>query len=246
MNKNKKIMLTFLLLFIITIALMIFLPAKNSNWQTASRQSANLVPLAAQDSEAKIQIYAAKAFSWRGRFSLHTWIAVKEKNATSYKVYHAALWNKYRGLKVVSADYDLPDRYWYGSKPSIIFSASADDAEKLIPQIYAAINSYPYQDSYRAYPGPNSNTFVSHVIRHVDGVNINLPNNALGKDYLGDKFFTKSESGKGVQFSFYGIFGIILDASWGFEINILGLSFGIDFARPAISLPFFGRVGLGR
>jgi len=239
-------MLIFFVLFIITIILMILMPAKNSNWQTATRQSANLVPLAAFDSEAKVQIYAAKAFSWRGRFSLHTWIAVKEKNAASYKVYHAALWNKYRGLQVVSQDKDLPDRYWYGAKPHIIFFASAGDAEKLIPQIYAAINSYPYQNTYRAYPGPNSNTFVSHVIRNVDGININLPGNALGKDYLGDKFFAKSESGKGVQFSFYGIFGIILDASQGFEINILGLSFGIDFIKPAICLPFFGRVGLGR
>ncbi len=239
-------MLTFLILFIITIVLMIFIPAKNSNWQTASRQSANLVPLAAQDPEAKVQIYAAKAFSWRGRFSLHTWIAVKEKNAASYKVYHAALWNKYRGLKVVSEDQDLPDRYWYGAKPRIIFSVSAGDAEKLIPQIYAAINSYPYQDTYRAYPGPNSNTFVSHVIREVDGIEINLPGNALGKDYLGDKFFSKSESGKGVQFSLYGIFGIILDLSQGIEFNFLGLSLGIDFLKPAISLPFIGRVGVAR
>ena len=239
-------MLTFLILFFITIVLMIFITTKNSNWQTATRQSANLVPLAALDSQAKVQIYAAKAFSWRGRFSLHTWIAVKEKDAKSYKVYHAALWNKYRGLKVVSQDEDLPDRYWYGAKPRIIFSASASDAEKLIPQIYAAVNSYPYQDTYRAYPGPNSNTFVSHVIREVDGIEINLPGNALGKDYLGDKFFSKSESGKGVQFSLYGMFGIILDHSQGIEFNFLGLALGIDFLKPAIILPFIGRLGVAR
>lgn len=239
-------MLTFLLLFIITITLMIFLPAKNSNWQTASRQSANLVPLATYDSDAKVQIYGAKAFSWRGRFSLHTWIAVKEKNAPTYKVYHAALWNKYRGLKVVSGNEDLPDRYWYGAKPYIIFSATSDEAEKLIPQIYAAIDSYPNQDFYRAYPGPNSNTFVSHIIREVDGIEINLPNNALGKDYLGDKFFAISESGKGLQFSLYGIFGIIIDKSQGIEFNILALSFGIDFLKPAITLPFIGRLGFAR
>ncbi|MNY42157.1 hypothetical protein D3C86_1770210 [compost metagenome] len=29
----------------------------------------------------------------------------------------------------------------------------------------------------------------------------------------------------------------------GIEINLLGMSFGIDFARPAIKLPFVGRLG---
>lgn len=219
---------------------MIFVPSKNSNWETASRQSANLVPLAKDDLDAKVQIYSAKAFAWRGRFSVHTWIAIKEKNAASYKVYHAALWNNYRGLPVVSADEDLPDRYWYGEKPEIIFALSGNEAEEIIPQIKTAISSYPYQNSYRAYPGPNSNTFISHVIRNVAAIEIALPNNAIGKDYLGDKFFAKTESGHGWQFSFYGILGLILDAKEGFEVNFLGLSFGINFIKPAIKLPFFG------
>ena len=31
----------------------------------------------------------------------------------------------------------------------------------LIPKIQAAIQSYPYADEYRSYPGPNSNTFLA-------------------------------------------------------------------------------------
>jgi hypothetical protein len=243
---KKRMMLAILSLFVLTVALMIFLPAKNSNWVTASRQSANLVPLAKDDLEAKVQIYSARAFSWRGRFSIHTWVAVKEKNAASYKVYHAALWNKNRGFGVVSQDEDLPDRYWYGAKPEIIFSISGKEAEEMIPQVYSAIENYPYHDLYRAYPGPNSNTFVSHVIRQVDGIDIALPSNAIGKDWLSDKLFDKSESGSGVQFSFYGLLGLIIDLREGIEVNILGLSFGVDFLRPALKLPFIGRFGMER
>jgi len=222
---------------------MIFIPSKNSNWSTATRQSANLVPPALVETEAKFQIYSARAFSWRGRFSVHTWIALKEKNAASYMVYHAALWNSYRGLGVVSEDQDLPDRYWFGAKPTIIFAANGENAEKIIPQVYDAIASYPYHNLYVAYPGPNSNTFTSHVIRSVKEITISLPSNAIGKDWLHKKFFAISESGKGIQFSFYGMLGFILDLRDGIEINVIGLSFGIDFLHPALKLPLIGRVG---
>jgi len=30
----------------------------------------------------------------------------------------------------------------------------------------------------------------------------------------------------------------------GIELNLLGLSLGIDFSRPALKLPFIGRLGV--
>jgi len=228
---------------LLAVFLMIVIPTPNSNWATASRQSANLVPPAHLDKEAQVQIYSARAFAWRGRFSVHTWIATKEKNASSYLVYHAALWNTYRGQGVIGIAQDLPDRYWYGAKPEIIYSASGELAEKIIPKISAAVQAYPCHSFYRVFPGPNSNTFVSHVIREVKEIKIALPSNAVGKDYLCRDFFAQSEGKTGYQFSFYGLLGIILDWYQGVEVNILGLSFGIDFIHPAISLPLVGRLG---
>lgn len=240
-----------LYLVILAVALLvIFNPSPlDVNWQTASRESANLVALAQDDAEAQVQIYSAKAFSWRGKFSRHTWIATKEKNADTYLVYHVLLWGTYFGADgVVVVSEDLPDRYWYGSKPEIIFSLSGEEAEKIIPQIYAATESYPYQKSYRAYPGPNSNTFVSHVIRSIPNFKVALPNNAIGKDWLCDengvKFFSFSESKTGVQFSLYGLLGLTVGLVEGIEINIIGLSFGIDFRRLGIKLPAVGEFRL--
>ena len=85
----------FFLGFVSFVTLLVILnpvPMKG-DWSTASRESANLMPLARNDPQAQVQIYSAKAFAWRGKFSVHTWIATKEKNAESYQVYHVALWN---------------------------------------------------------------------------------------------------------------------------------------------------------
>jgi hypothetical protein len=30
----------------------------------------------------------------------------------------------------------------------------------------------------------------------------------------------------------------------GFELNLLGFTFGVDFVRPALKLPFIGRLGI--
>ncbi len=54
-----------------------------------------------------------------------------------------------------------------------------------------------------------------------------------------------SPSGTGYQISLYGVLGILLSRQEGLELNLIGLSFGIDFARPALKLPFIGRLGFG-
>ena len=41
-----------------------------------------------------------------------------------------------------------------------------------------------------------------------------------------------------------GILGVALGRQEGFELNLLGLNFGIDFLTPALKLPFIGRIGV--
>ncbi len=243
----KKMLLA---IVVVSFALIYFNPkAGNNSWQNASRESANLVALAEDDVDAQVQIYSAKAYSWRGKFSQHTWIATKEKNAKSYLVHYVVLWGTYFGADgVVVTQADLPDRYWYDGKPEIIYSTSGAKAEEMIPQIYAAIENYPYPKTYRAYPGPNSNTFVSWVIRSIPDLRVSLPNNAIGKDWLCDKngvkFFAPTESKTGYQFSFFGLFGILFGVEEGLEINVIGLSYGIDFKNWSLKLPGIGKVSL--
>ena len=115
----------------------------------------------------------------------------------------------------------------------------------MIADIEAAVASYPYADQYRSYPGPNSNTFLAHIGRQVPALKLDLPANAIGKDY---RPLTSpagvSASGSGLQISLLGLLGVSLGVQEGLEFNVLGLNFGIDLNPPALRLPFWGRLGL--
>jgi len=56
-------------------------------WYEARRDPTRLAPDPATTPEAVIQVYAARAVSWRGVFSMHTWIAVKPSGALLYARY---------------------------------------------------------------------------------------------------------------------------------------------------------------
>ena len=64
----------------------------NSNWRTASRKPAGIAVDPTKYKEAVIEVYAADAFSWRGWFAVHTWIAVKPQNAAEYTVFEVVGW----------------------------------------------------------------------------------------------------------------------------------------------------------
>jgi hypothetical protein len=42
-----------------------------------------------------------------------------------------------------------------------------------------------------------------------------------------------------------GLLGLTMAREEGIELNLLGLNFGIDFYKPALKLPFIGRLGIG-
>lgn len=60
--------------------------ALEGNWATSDRSSAGLAPNPAATREAVVQVYAARAFGWRGAFGTHTWLAVKPTGAQRYRV----------------------------------------------------------------------------------------------------------------------------------------------------------------
>ena len=219
--------------------------AQTVDWRVATRESAKLAPLPEVEKEAVVQVYAAKTVSWRGHFSVHSWLATKEKNATEYTTYHVLGWKSQRGLGTIRIEKDIPDRHWLGARPEIVSSYIGPKAEEMIPQIEAAAKSYPYPDMYRAWPGPNSNTFISHIIRSVPGMGVELPPNAIGKDWIHNaRIVGWSETKTGVQFSLLGALGFTLGLGDGVEVNLLGLSFGVDLWRPALKLPLVGRLGM--
>ena len=214
------------------------------DWAEASRQASGLAPDPATTPEAVVQVYAARAFKWRGAFAVHTWISVKPAHAPSYTTYEVIGWYARGGGSAVSVHDDRPDRYWYGSPPRLLAELRGPAAEPAIERIREAVAAYPYARHYRTWPGPNSNTFTAFVLRRVPALKADLPPTAIGKDYLpGYTFFARTPSGSGWQVSVFGLLGLLASAEEGVEINILGLSVGIDFADLALRLPGLGRLG---
>ena len=216
----------------------------HADWRTASREPVGIAPDPATQREAIIQVYGARAYNWRGYFGIHTWIAVKPTDAPRFTVYEVMGWRAYRGGDAVAISNRPPDGRWYGAPPEILADIRGDGVDALIEKVDAAVKTYPYNESYTIWPGPNSNTFVAHVARAVPELRLDLPPTAIGKDYIpGGKVFADAPSGTGYQVSLFGLLGLLAAREEGVEVNILGLTFGVDLMNPAIKLPMAGRIG---
>ncbi len=216
------------------------------DYRTADRSSSGIAPKPEETPEAVVQVYAARALNWRGLFGVHTWIATKPEKAPQFTVHQMIGWRVLRDLPGVISEPGIPDRNWFGNRPEIIAELRGEPAAEAIPKILEAVKAYPYIDEYRLWPGPNSNTFTAFVARHAPELRLELPVTAIGKDYpVNGAIVERAPSGTGYQLSLYGMAGIMLAREEGLELNLLGLSFGIDFARPAVKLPFIGRLGFG-
>ena len=216
------------------------------DFRTADRSSAGIAPTPETTPEAVVQVYFARALNWRGIFGVHTWIATKPENATEYTIHQVIGWRAYRGLPVVVSAPGIPDGRWFGNEPTLIGELSGSAAAKAIPKILEAVASYPYANEYQLWPGPNSNTFMAYIGRKVPELQMDLPATAIGKDYpINGSMLDRTPSGTGYQLSMLGLLGVSVGREEGFELNLLGLNFGIDFFRPALKLPFIGRLGVG-
>lgn len=237
------ILLLFLLPLALSAAGYYVKRAEASNWWEARRDSSQQAPDPVATPEAVLQVYAARAFSWRGIFGVHTWIAYKPAGAAHYSRLEVVGWGVRRGGVAIRAGNGTPDAYWYGNRPEVLVDLRGPEAAAAIPQVEAAARSYPWNDRYRIWPGPNSNTFIAYIARQVPALRLDMPANALGKDYLDDRLLAAAPSGTGWQVSLYGLAGVTLALEEGVEVNLLGLGLGLDLNRPALRLPGLGRVG---
>ncbi|AWL96681.1 DUF3750 domain-containing protein [Bradyrhizobium ottawaense] len=235
----------FLLLFVpigLSAARYYWLGDGRGNWQTADRSSAGLLPPASSHPDALIRVYAARTVRWRSIFAVHTWIVVKEKDATSYSRYDYTAWGE-----PIRSNGFAPDGRWFGALPETVVAVDGSRAELLIPRIRTVIETYKFRTcgDYSAWPGPNSNTFVQAALDAVPELRAVLPPTAIGKDYpYSGEWIGLTASRTGFYASLFGYLGLTLGWVEGLEVNFFGAVLGLDIRRPAVKLPGIGRLGV--
>ena len=209
------------------------------SWRDADWSSSGLLPAAPRRDEAAVYVLAARTGGLKGAFSLHSWIVLKRPGATRYERYDKVGWGS-----PIRRDGWAADGRWYSNMPDFVVALTGDAAKRMLPQVDAAIAGYPYaaRGGYRIWPGPNSNSFVAHVLREVPALGTVLPSNATGRDYAPGFFAIDiAPDGRDMHATLGGVAGFALGARSGLEIHFLGLVAGLDFARPALKIPAYGR-----
>jgi len=245
MHAAKTCLISLLLVAGMLVSGPLFMLASNevrlgTPWHAADRSATGLAPAAAETPEAVVQIYAARAFSWRGLFAVHTWVGTKAAGAPHYTVHQVTGWNR----PALTSRTGLPDRRWVGATPDLLLDLRGEVAANAIRRINRLLPQYPYAD-YRIWPGPNSNTFTAWLVRRVPELHVALPATAIGKDYLDGGVLARAPSGTGYQLSLFGALGGLAAQDEGVEINLLGLVWGLDPKALSIKWPGLGRVGFG-
>lgn len=236
--------LAFLLLFFAPAAVRaaLYWRAPDFDWRSADRSATGLLPPAARHPEAAVRVFAARTVRWRGIVAVHCWLVLKDKEASRYDRYDLTAW----GDPIRLNGFD-PDGRWFGQAPETVFAADGPAAEALIPRMRAAIADYRWRNpgDYRAWPGPNSNTFVQTVLAAVPESGAVLPPTAIGKDFpVNGDVVALAPSRTGIRFSLGGYVGVTLSWIEGVEINLFGGVIGLDLRRPGLKLPALGRVGI--
>lgn len=197
----RFLLLAFLVVYATPIAISAALYAladRPLDWRSADRSSAGLLP-SPPDEAAVVRIYSARTVRWRGIFATHAWVVIKDRGAPSYERFDYTAWGDPIRVNGFAAD-----GRWFGNMPDVVFAADGEAAERLIPKIRTAIASYAFtrRGDYRAWPGPNSNTFVAGVIAAIPEIRTTLPPTALGKDYpIDGRWIGWSHSGTGIRLS---------------------------------------------
>ena len=243
-KKKRRITLVALAYFPIAVLYLTFSGELGAaDWRTASREPVGLAPDPVTTPEAVVQVYSARAVSWRGWFGVHTWIAVKPANASEFTVHEVMGWRLRRTGTALVARNRPADGRWYGATPELLGDIRGPGVDEIIRRIETAVQEYPYPDSYHVWPGPNSNTFTAFVLRRVPELRVDLPPTAIGKDFLGWRSVNKTPSGTGGQANLFGVLGLSAGVEEGLELNVLGLNFGVDPKSLSLKLPIVGRIG---
>lgn len=247
MRLGRLLLLGFLLVYLVPIAVSAASygwRGRSTDWRTTDRSSIGLLPAPTAQKGAMLRIFSARTVGWRGIFATHCWIVFKDEGGARYERYDYTAWGDPIRTNGFSAD-----GRWFGAAPKLVYALDGPAAAAAAARMRHVISTYAYRTpgSYRAWPGPNSNTFITALIDAVPPLEAVLPATAIGRDFPYDgRWLVPARHGLGFRLRLGGYAGLTIGWYEGVELNILGAVAGFDIRRPAIQLPALGRFGLTR
>jgi hypothetical protein len=108
-------------------------------------------------------------------------------------------------------------------------------AAQSICSVLAKPQEYPHWNHYRAWPGPNSNTFVAWVLRRA-GLHYRLDPRAIGKDYGGPYGARGCSRPLSAELE-TPLLGVKVGVHDGVEVHLLGFTCGLGWWPLELSTP---------
>ena len=150
--------------------------------------------------EAVVQVWAARTTGLRGLLAVHCWLLLKPGGHAPFERWDVVGRRARTGRIGLQRNVRPPREGWGRREPSLVLDLRGQAAAAALPAVAAAIASYPDRNRYRAWPGPNCNSFVAHLARSVPAMRMALPPLAIGKDWpTGGGCFARAPSGTGWQ-----------------------------------------------
>lgn len=200
-------------------------------------------PSASRESGSSVRLMRAPLPSALGWIAQHYWFAVRfeKEEFHRWEVWQTASqggesWGHvHKGLFAWDAGVG-------GGAAELVHEWRGADAERFSKCLESEGPKYEHRETYRAWPGPNSNTFVESMLRECH-LPWTLDGTGIGKDYRGLVGASFTSAGTGFQIE-TPLLGILLGLDEGVQVHALALTIGIDFWPPAILTPFGdGRFG---
>jgi hypothetical protein len=169
--------------------------------------------------------------------AVHYWFVVGDSASRSWHRWE--VWQVKdaggQGIGHVHRDRSHPEG-GVGGGPYRLAAEWRGSAARAICAVFTQVQAYPYRDHYRAWPGPNSNTFVAWVLREAGLPHVFDPR-AIGKDYGGMLGITASSRPARVQLEMPHL-GVRLSLKDGAEVHVLGFTGGLRWSPLAVDTPF--------
>ena len=117
-----------------------------------------------------------------GFFAAHYWFVTDNGQRDRWEVWQDADVGRY---SVGHLHWNLmrPDSSVGGGPTHHAHSWTDEPAERIAEALHESWELYPYRHHYRMVPGPNSNTFVTWILRRA-AIKYRLSWRAIGKDFV--------------------------------------------------------------